>query len=139
MKKILGIVFLILLAGCTSGVDPEKLPLLNGYWEIEKVVFPDGSSKSYTVNTAVDFVQFEGREGYRKKVQPEIGGTYRTSDDAENFSVIEKSGQLIIQYINADITWEETLVSLSEDRFVVLNDAGISYHYKRYESLNIVP
>lgn len=139
MKKILGIVFLILLAGCASGVDAEKLPLLNGYWEIEKVVFPDGSSKSYTVNTAVDFIQIEGREGYRKKVQPEIGGTYRTSDDAEKFSVVEKSGQLLIQYTNADITWEETLVSLSEDRFVVVNDSGTSYHYKRYQSLNIDP
>lgn len=139
MKKILGIVFLILSAGCASGVDAENLPLLNGYWEIEKVVFQDGSSKSYTVNTAVDFIQIEGREGYRKKVQPEIGGTYRTSDDAEKFSVIEKSGRLIIQYINADITWEETLVSLSEDRFVVVNDSGIYYHYKRYQSLNIDP
>lgn len=133
------ILLFFVLTGCEPKVDKEKLPHLNGYWEIEKVAFPDGSSKSYSVNALVDFIQIEGTEGYRKKVQPQLDGTFRTSDDAEKFSVLEISGRLILQYVNAELSWEETLVALSENRFEVVNASGISYQYKRYQPLKIDP
>ena len=137
MKKILGLLLFVTLVACAPKVDLEALPRLNGYWEIEKVVFPDGSSKSYEINASIDFIQIEGKEGYRKKLQPQFDGSYRTSDDAERFTVIEKSGVLIMSYTNAGQSWEETLVALLEDRFEVVNQTGITYHYKRYESINL--
>ncbi len=137
MKKILGLLLFVTLVACAPKVDLEALPRLNGYWEIEKVVFPDGSSKSYEINASIDFIQIEGKEGYRKKLQPQFDGSYRTSDDAERFTVIEKSGVLIMSYTNAGQSWEETLVALLEDRFEVENQTGITYHYKRYESINL--
>ena len=137
MKKILGLLLFVTLVACAPKVDLEALPGLNGYWEIEKVVFPDGSSKSYEINASIDFIQIEGKEGYRKKLQPQFDGSYRTSDDAERFTVIEKSGVLIMSYTNAGQSWEETLVALLEDRFEVVNQTGITYHYKRYEPLEL--
>ncbi|MBT8211281.1 MAG: hypothetical protein KJP14_12210 [Eudoraea sp.] len=137
MKNSFGILLFVLLAGCSPKVDVDKLPKLNGYWEIEKVVFPDGSTKAYEVNASVDFIQINGKEGFRKKMQPQFDGSFRTSDDAERFTVIDKSGILIMSYANAEQTWEETLVALMDDQFEVVNQAGISYHYKRYQPLNL--
>ncbi|MBT8203944.1 MAG: hypothetical protein KJO20_01065 [Eudoraea sp.] len=137
MKNSFGILLFVLLAGCSPKVDVDKLPKLNGYWEIEKVVFPDGSTKTYEVNASVDFIQINGKEGFRKKMQPQFDGSFRTSDDAERFTVIDKSGILIMSYANAEQTWEETLVALMDDQFEVVNQAGISYHYKRYQPLNL--
>lgn len=137
MKNSFGILLFVLLAGCSPKVDVDKLPKLNGYWEIEKVVFPDGSTKAYEVNASVDFIQINGKEGFRKKMQPQFDGSFRTSDDAERFTVIDKSDILIMSYANAEQTWEETLVALMDDQFEVVNQAGISYHYKRYQPLNL--
>ena len=137
MKNCLGILLLAILFGCSPKVEVDKLPRLNGYWEIEKVDFPDGSSKSYEVNASVDFIQLKEREGFRKKMQPQFDGSFRTSDDAERFSIIEKSGTFIMKYSNAEQTWEETLVALTDDQFQVRNQDGISYHYKRYQPLNL--
>lgn len=137
MKAFCSLIAVFLLMGCSSKIDPASLPQLNGYWEIEKVVFPDGSTKSYEVNASIDFIEMEGRDGFRKKMQPQFDGTFNTSNDAEQFSIISGKNALIIQYSNAEIRWEETLVALSKDRFEVLSENGVTYHYKRYEPLEL--
>jgi hypothetical protein len=137
MKAFCSVVALLLLLGCKSGVDPESLPLLNGYWEIEKVVFPDGSIKTYEVNASIDYIEIKDREGFRKKMQPQFDGTFNTSNDAERFTISSGGNALIIRYSNAEITWEETLVTLSEDQFEVLSETGVTYHYKRYKPLEL--
>ncbi|MCX2720420.1 lipocalin family protein [Lentiprolixibacter aurantiacus] len=126
-----------LLLGCGSRVDPGALPQLNGYWEIEKVVFPDGSNKTYEVNTSIDFIEIKGQQGFRKKMQPQFDGTFNTSDDAEQFTVISVKNRLIMRYSNADNHWEETLVEITTDHFQVLSEDGVTYHYKRYEPLEM--
>ena len=137
MRVLVTGITIVLLLGCSSGVDPSTLPLLNGYWEIEKVVFPDGSTKSYEVNTSIEFFEINGKEGFRKKMQPQFDGTFKTSDDAEQFTIATIKNKLIIQYSNSQQSWEETLVELSNDRFEVLSENGVAYHYKRYQPLEL--
>lgn len=137
MKAFCSIIVVLLLMGCKPGVDPESLPLLNGYWEIEKVVFPDGSIKTYEINASIDFIEIKDREGFRKKMQPQFDGTFNTSNDAERFTISSGGNALIIRYSNAEITWEETLVTLSEDQFEVLSETGVTYRYKRYKPLEL--
>ncbi|MCE2611643.1 hypothetical protein LVD13_01580 [Flavobacteriaceae bacterium D16] len=137
MKAFCSVVALLLFVGCISKVDPASLPLLNGYWEIEKVVFPDGNTKTYEVNTSIDFIEINGKEGFRKKMQPQFNGTYNTSNDAEQFTILSGKNALIIKYSNAEISWEETLLSLSEERFEVISETGVTYHYKRYKPLEL--
>ena len=137
MKIARTICIVFLLLGCTTKVDPDTLTLLNGYWEIEKVVFPNGSVKAYEVNTSIEYIEIEGRQGYRKKMQPQFDGSFKTSDDAEQFAVAESKGTLIIQYSNTQNSWEETLVALTKERFEVLSEDGVSYHYKRYQPLEL--
>ena len=46
MKKIISIVFLILISACHQKVTQNDITNLNGYWEIEKVVFSMVQKKS---------------------------------------------------------------------------------------------
>jgi hypothetical protein len=51
MKKI--VEFLIvsfLFASCQQEIKSEDISKINGYWEIEKVVFEDGKDKDYKLS-----------------------------------------------------------------------------------------
>ena len=137
MRTLVGIFTIILMLSCNSKIDASKLPLLNGYWEIEQVVFPDGSTKSYTVNASIDFIELNGQEGFRKKMQPQFDGTFKTSNDAEQFTITTSKNRMIIQYSNSENSWEETLIELTDDRFEVMSESGVAYHYKRYQPLEL--
>jgi len=137
MRYIYIIVTLIGLAGCQNKVDKLDLPYLNGYWEIEKVSFPDGTVKEYTVNTSIDYIEINDLKGYRKKVQPKFNGTYDTSNDAELFTIYGKDGVFTINYSTDLSEWHEKIVNLSENSFTVLSEENIKYRYKRFEPINI--
>ncbi len=137
MNKIAIIGYLFFIFGCSNSISKEDLTQLNGYWEIEQVVFPDGNTKAYKVSTTVDYIQLEGVEGFRKKVSPKFDGTYETSDDAESFSITEKDGSFILNYKTELSEWSEKLEDLDADTFSVVNEEGLQYDYKRFEPISI--
>ena len=137
MKKYLSGILLFLLIACFESIDVDDLPKLNGYWQIDKVVFPDKSVKTYEVSTTLDFIQFEATTGYRKKVQPTLDGTFDTSDDAISFEVMRLDTGLFFLYSNTTESWEEELIHIDDDSFSVRNESGITYHYKRYQPMKI--
>ncbi len=122
---------------CSPKITVEDLNTLNGYWEISMVKFPDGNEKTYQVNTTVDFIEFDNGKGFRKKVQPNLQGSFRTSDDAEQFVIQQQDGKYIMQYQNADVQWEEELLKVSENSFSVKNEENITYVYSRFQTLNL--
>ena len=138
MRLFVFIVSLLLFLGCSSTVSKEGLKNLNGYWEIEKVVFPDGNIKEYKVNTSVDYIQLEDTIGFRKKVQPKLNGTYETSDDAENFTILEGKDDYLIRYKTELSEWSEKLVALNSDSFSVINEEGVRYDYRKFEPMVIM-
>ncbi len=131
------IVALAALVGCQNKVDKLDLPYLNGYWEIEKVTFPDGSKKEYPVNTSIDYIEVKDQAGFRKKVQPNFNGTYDTSNDAEMFTIYENEGVFTLNYKTELSEWHEKIVSLSENAFTVIGEENIKYHYKKFEPINL--
>lgn len=137
MNRIFLIGYVLIFFGCSRGVTKEDLPQLNGYWEIEQVVFPDGNKKEYKVSTTVDYIQLEGIEGFRKKVSPKFDGTYQTSDDTEAFTISEKDGNFTVNYKTEFSDWSEKLVALDADTFSVVNEEGLRYDYKRFEPISI--
>ncbi|MGB7392799.1 MAG: hypothetical protein WA913_00255 [Pricia sp.] len=136
-RKLLWTGILLFLVGCSTSIDKEDLKNLNGYWEIEQVEFPGGGAKEYRVNTTVDYIQFDDMKGYRKKMQPRFDGTYRTSDDAEAFEILEKDGSFIIHYKTELSEWSEELVGLDTNTFSVVNEDGKRYDYKRFEAISV--
>ena len=71
-QAVFTITSLLLLYSCQTN-RIENLEDLNGYWEIEKVIFPDGNSKEYTFSQSIDYFMLENDStGYRKKMQPQL-------------------------------------------------------------------
>ncbi|MEO9891269.1 hypothetical protein [Aurantibacter sp.] len=142
MKKV-AIIVLFIFCSCKSEVAEKDLNFLNGYWEIEEVIFTDGSSKEYGVNTSVDFIKIENKKGFRKKVQPKLDGTFNTTNDTDIIVITDNKGRFSINYtnnINEGVVDQrsELLVALSENNYSVRNLDGITYHYKRFQPFNIL-
>lgn len=130
-------VVLIFFFGCSTSIQKQDLKYLNGYWEIAEVEFANGKTKEYDINTTIDFIELNGLSGFRKKMQPQLNGSYKTSDDAENFRIIEKEEVLILIYGEGTKEWEEEIITLDKNLFSVRNQDGKIYRYKRYEPLNL--
>ena len=139
MRSTMNYFVLIFLLGCNPKIQKEDLKHLNGYWEIAEVEFADGQTKEYGISTTIDYIELNVMSGFRKKVQPQLNGSYKTSDDAENFKIIEKDEVLIIVYGEGRQQWEEEVITLNENLFSVRNQDGKIYRYKRYEPLNLQP
>jgi len=128
----------LLLVGCQNKVSQEELTLLNGYWEIEKVILPDGQTKEYKVNTAVDYIEVQDLSGFKKKVYPKFDGTFDTSNDAEKFTILEQQDGFEIHYKSELSEWSEIIKSLTMNSFSVTNAENITYSYKRFEPINAI-
>lgn len=130
---------LILFLGCSPSIEKEDLQHLNGYWEIEKVEFPNGQTKEYAISMTIDYIKLDGMSGFRKKVQPQLNGSYRTSDDAEHFDIIQKNEVFKMVYGLETKQREEKVILIDENSFAVRNQDDKIYIYKRYKPLNLEP
>jgi hypothetical protein len=131
MKLLIGIIFLF-LTSCSEKVTEQSLIHLNGYWEIKQVSFPHGQDKDYLINPIVDYIHYEGMQGYRKKVKPRIDGTFTVTDDSETFKVRKANEIFWIHYENDLSSWEEQIIELSKNELTLSNKEGLIYFYKRY-------
>ncbi|MFS4415742.1 hypothetical protein [Maribacter sp. 2307ULW6-5] len=136
-KRTPWLLALMLLLSCSGKLTEKELAQLNGYWEIKEVVFPDGSKKAYQVNLDVDFFSLDGLRGYRKKMKPQFTGTFATSDDAQPLVLQQNQDQWEILYENDLDSWKEILVALTANKLSLENEAGIRYHYERFEPINL--
>jgi hypothetical protein len=131
MKRILLLIVLVSALSCKQKITEADLSNLNGYWEIEKVELPDGDMKEYKVNETIDFFKIEANKGFRKKVMPQLDGTYLTNDIQEDVVVVIKDGNASLQYKTTYAYWKEEIIELTKDKLVVKNQQEIEYYYKR--------
>jgi hypothetical protein len=131
MKKILFLIVLGSVLSCKQKITDADISNLNGYWEIEKVELPDGDKKEYKVNETIDFFKIDGNKGFRKKVMPQLDGTYLTNDIQEDIVIAVKDGDASIQYKTTYASWKEEIIELTKDKLVVKNEQDLEYHYKR--------
>lgn len=129
---------LILVFSCDT-VREDKLNLLNGYWEIEEVVFPNGDTKAYNISQNVDYIQIDGLKGFRKKVNPKFNGNFETSDDAVLFEIQQQDDTFTMVYKNEQLVWKETITAIATDHFSIQNEDGVLYNYNRFEPISITP
>ena len=131
MKRILLLIVLVSALSCKQKITEADLSNLNGYWEIEKVELPDGDKKEYKVNETIDFFKIEANKGFRKRVMPQLDGTYLTNDIQEDVVVVIKDGDASLQYKTTYASWKEEIIELTKDKLVVKNQQEIEYYYKR--------
>lgn len=133
MRKPASLLLLLALyISCDTTSSEEKIANLNGYWEISTAEREDGSIKEFRYSEMVDYIVVENNKGFRKKVRPQLGGTFITSDDEELLEVKLENDSINLYYTTPYNKWKETLLSSKEEEIVVKNQHGITYTYKRF-------
>jgi hypothetical protein len=138
MKSIFFYLFVVFIfTSCQDKVSKESLSMINGYWEIQKVEFPNHEKKEYTVNETVDFIEWKNEKGFRKKVTPQLDGTYLTNDEFETIQIKDSSGHFYLFYQTKYSKWKEQIQVLTDSILIVKNEQGFEYHYKRFKPISI--
>ncbi|MCI4443185.1 MAG: hypothetical protein JHC39_06715 [Lentimicrobium sp.] len=139
MKNTLAILFVsFLFISCQQKVKPEDISKINGYWEIEKVVFDEGKDKNYTINESYDYFQIgKNNIGFRKKVMPQLDGTFLVNDTQENVKVRFENDKAFLDYTTPYAKWSEELTEISNDKLVFKNAENKEYHYKKAAPINL--
>ena len=133
MKNYFYLVLLtISLISCTSKPNKEDIVKLNGYWEIEKVDFPDGDKKEYKINEFLDFIVLKDNKGTRQKVAPQLDGTFIKGVLQDQIKVVDSADCYYMKTKSKFTKWEEKILSVSDAEFVIENEAKIVYHYKKF-------
>ena len=138
MKKIVLTLLLVSVFSCSS--NPETfVQHLNGYWEIDEVTLSDGTKKDYNFNDTIDYIEVsDSLSGFRRKLKPNLFGSFETSRDEERFSIQIEGDSLNIYYNTGYAEWKETILKANETQLIILNNTNKDvYIYKRYESLNL--
>ena len=131
------LVLMMVLSGCTNNPE-DYLEHLEGYWEIERVILNDGSTKEYSYNDTVDFISLEDSQtGIRKKMKPNFMGTFETSKDAENFTIKIENDSMNVYYKTPFDTWKETVLLATKNQLKVINKNNAIFLYKRYKPISI--
>lgn len=135
MKKLTIAGFLILIAACNNQSPEEQIKNLEGYWEIDQVEFPGDSLITYKFNETVDYFQVDGKAGFRKKVRPQLDGSYQITNDAEQIDIKIEDNELYLYYSTPFTSWREKVLKAGEDEMELKNEQGLIYHYKRFTPL----
>jgi len=133
---LLSCLFLFALS-CKQENTAQQIESLNGYWEIEEVTLPNGETKTYSINMLVDFIEITDRKGFRKKVAPQLDGSFHITEDAEAIEVKVEDSQVVLYYSTPFHNWKETVVKADENQLVLKNEEDLIYRYNRFEQLNI--
>ncbi|WP_369753412.1 lipocalin family protein [Flavobacterium sp. WC2409] len=138
MKNTFRILLLSLFfVGCQQKIQPTDIVKINGYWEIEKVVFDKGEDKDYKMNESYDYFEIANNKGIRKKVKPQLNGTFLVNDTDEKVNVRFDKDKVYLDYGTDYAKWSEELIALSDKELVLKNTENKEYHYKKTGPINL--
>ncbi len=138
MKNTIKLAILSLFfVACQQKIKPSDISKINGYWEIEKVVFPDGTKKEYKMNETYDFFNITNNKGFRKKVTPQLDGTFLVNNSSEAIKVLFEKDKTFLAYATPYSKWKEELITLTNEKLEVVNPDKITYFYKKTAPINL--
>lgn len=138
MKNTTTFLLLILFSfSCAKESPEEQIKKLTGYWEIVNVQFPDGSIKEFSQGITLDYINVTGEQGIRKKVTPQLDGSFLTNDFSEKFSLKIENDSLRLYYETPFHKWHETVLKAKDSILVVQNSDHKIYTYKKFRKFNI--
>jgi hypothetical protein len=128
-----------LFIACQQKIEPSAIAKINGYWEIEKVVFDEGEDKNYSVNESYDYFEIDANNiGFRKKVMPQLDGSFMVNDTQENLKIRFANDKVFFDYTTPYAKWSEELIEVSQEKLVFKNKEDKEYHYKKAIPINIL-
>lgn len=116
---------------CDKADNIQNLEKLNGYWEIEKVEKDGDLIKSYTLNETIDYFYVKDSVGFRKKVKPQLEGTFLTNEVEQTFKIYTKENTTSIHY---DTRWNRNneIIWQLQDSILILKDQKTKFYFKRH-------
>jgi transcription elongation factor len=137
MKRISVLLVIISVVSCSS--SPERyLEHINGYWEIEEVIFTDGNKKVYEYNETIDYISVnDSLKGFRKKLKPGFNSKYIASEYTEGITVKIENDSLNFYYKTPFGNWKETVIMANREQLKVVNDRETIYIYKRHKTITL--
>lgn len=133
MKNLLfSFLSVLILISCQEKTQETiDVNLLNGYWEIELVTMADCSKKEYKMSETIDFFEVKQDSGFRKKVYPQLDGTYLVNDSDEKITIEKSAEGTYIHYKTDYAKWKERIKTLNKEQLIIENDQNIQYQYKK--------
>lgn len=139
MKNTFSILLIaFVFVACQQKIKPEDISKINGYWEVEKVVFDSIDDKEYGMNEVYDYFEIKDNKGIRKKVKPQLDGTFLVNDAFENVTVRFADDKVFLDYTTPYMKWSEEVIALSAEELVLLNKSKMEYHYKKATAVNVL-
>lgn len=137
MKRFIFVVAFIVLVSCSKN-PKDFLTHINGYWEIDQVIFINGDVKTYKYNESIDYISInDSLKGFRKKLKPGFNSKYITSKDAEGITAKIENDSLNLYYKTSSASWKETVLDVNKNQLKIVNDTETIYVYKRHETLKL--
>ena len=131
-KHLFGFLTFLLFVSCQEKkAEVYDLNFINGYWEIEQVTMADGTKKDFKINETIDFFEVKNDSGFRKKVTPQLDGTYLVNDVEEKIKIEKNQQGTYIHYKTDYAEWKESIEILTPEQLVLKNDQNIKYQYKK--------
>ena len=138
ITKTIILIVLFFLLSCTSKDPKTFISHMDGYWQIEEVTLSNGIKKEYNFSETIDYIEvLDSMSGFRKKMKPNLLGTFETSDSMETFELKIENDSLNIYYSTPYANWKETILNANENQLLVINANKDIYLYKHYEPLDL--
>lgn len=132
MKKIcVSLILCLVLISCQNDIELNEL---SNYWEIKEVENPNGGVKKYTFNENIDFFEIQENIGIRKKVKPQLDGSFIVTNDFETFEIEELNGSYFLLFSTEYASWKEEIKTLNDEKLVLKNEDGLLYTYRKFDN-----
>lgn len=137
MKKVIILLFFIVaIVSCKQKIVTADIAKINGYWEIERVDLPDADHKEYRMNETYDYFEIKNNIGFRKKVMPQLNGTFLVNDAFENLQVLFENDKVILEFKTDFSTMKEELIEISDEKMILKNKQNVEYQYKKAAAID---
>ena len=132
MKKIL-LFLLFIIFGCNQNINDTDLNLINGYWQIEKVIDGNGNKKEYKINEIYDYFEIKNKSGFHKKVRWQPTEKFLVNDAQENLKIIKKAEDYYLKFWSQNGNHLDKLESISIDKMTLVSPEKVSFYYTKVE------
>lgn len=130
MKKLLLFLLFVTLS-CKQSITDADINLVNGYWQIEKVIDDNGNKKEYKINEIYDYFELKNKVGIHKKVKWQPAAKFLVNDAQENVKVIKEAESYYLKFWSQNGTHLDKLESISDEEMVLVSKEKVSFYYTK--------
>lgn len=130
MKKLIYLLLIVVFISCSN--NEEKIKAIEGYWNIDEVILPNGSEREFPFSNHMDHFEIDGFKGVKNRVSPTYDGSFVSYGDPVSFVWEEKKGDLWLSFKQGEQAYSQKVDKATEETLVLIHDNGTRYTYKAY-------